>query len=150
MSENFAGYQCWVAPADESAGQRQKADSILALGDSYVDCRRFRDDILDGRGDWQGAQRAYADAIALAPDLPAGYYSWGVALLHHADLAAALVKFKEANQRGPQWADPLKGWGDVLAAQGHVSEARRKYTEARKLAPNWDAITDAVSKLPPS
>jgi integrase len=25
------------------------------------------------------------------------------------------VKLKDANQRGPHWADPLKAWGDVLS-----------------------------------
>jgi predicted Zn-dependent protease len=65
-----------------------------------------------------GAQKAYAEAVALAPDLPAGYYSWGVALARHGDLAGAEAKLKDANQRGPHWADPLKAWGDVFAKQG--------------------------------
>jgi hypothetical protein len=28
---------------------------------------------LDGLGDWPGAQKMYADAVALAPDLPSAY-----------------------------------------------------------------------------
>lgn len=150
VSENFPGYQCWIALAEEDAGRPQKAAAILAAGESYVDCRRFHGDILDNRGDWAGAQRAYAEAVALAPDLPAAYYSWGAALVRHKDLDKALAKFIDANARGPQWADPLKGWADVLAAQGHFSEARRKYTDARKLAPNWGAIAEAMAKLPNS
>ena len=32
-----------------------------------------------------GAQKASADAVALAPDLPAAYCSWGLALERHGD-----------------------------------------------------------------
>jgi hypothetical protein len=68
------------------------------------DCYRFHGDILDGRGHWLGAQKAYAEAVALALDLPAGYYSWGVALVRHSDLAGAEAKLKDANQRSQKTA----------------------------------------------
>ena len=96
-----------------------------------------------GRGDWPGAQKAYADAVALAPDLPAAYYSWGVALAKHGNLDGAAAKFKDANLKGPHWADPLKAWGDVLAKQGKTKEARVKYDDALKYAPNWAALKEA-------
>ncbi len=136
---------CQIAPIEEAAGHPDKADAILANADAahFTDCRRFRGDILDHRGDWAGAQQAYAAAVALAPDLPAGYYSWGVALARHGDLAGAIAKLQAANQRGPHWADPLKAWGDVLAKQGHWSDALAKYDEALKYAPNWAALKQA-------
>jgi tetratricopeptide (TPR) repeat protein len=114
-----------------------------------VDCYRFRADILDGRGDWPGAQKAYAEAVALAPDLPAAHYSWGVALAKHGDLVAAEAKFKDANHRGPHWADPLKAWGDVLVKQRNIKDALAKYDEALKYAPNWKElkeVRDALAK----
>ena len=110
---------------------------------TFVDCYRFRADILDGRGDWPGAQKAYADAVALAPDLPAAYYSWGVALANHGDLPGAEAKFKDANRRGPHWADPLKAWGDVLVKQGKRQDALAKYDEALRYTPNWKQLKDA-------
>lgn len=143
VSSNSPGYNCWIAPAEEAAGHPDKADAVLKAGGTFVDCYRFRADILDGRGDWVGAQKAYADAVALAPDLPAAYYSWGVALARHGDLAGAMGKLKDANQRGPHWADPLKVWGDVLVKQGHTREALAKYDEALKYAPNWKQLKDA-------
>jgi tetratricopeptide (TPR) repeat protein len=143
VRDNGAGFACWLAPAEEMAGRPQKADAALATGGTFVDCYRFRADILDHRGDWPGAQKAYAAAVALAPDLPAAYYSWGLALARHGDLAGAQVKYAAANQRGPHWADPLKAWGDALAAQRRWSEAQAKYDEAVKYAPKWPALAVA-------
>jgi tetratricopeptide (TPR) repeat protein len=143
VSTNNPGYNCWIAPAEEAAGHPDKADALLKTAGTFVDCYRFRADILDGRGDWTGAQKAYADAVALAPDLPAAYYSWGVALANHGDLSGAEAKFKDANRRGPHWADPLKAWGDVLVKQGKRQDALAKYNEALRYAPNWKQLKDA-------
>jgi tetratricopeptide (TPR) repeat protein len=143
VSSNYPGYQCWIAPAEEAAGHPDKTDGLLKSAGTLVDCYRFRADILDGRNDWPAAQKAYAEAVALAPDLPASYYSWGVALTRHGDLAGADAKLKDANQRGPHWADPLKAWGDVLVKQGQTKEALAKYDAALKYAPNWVALRQA-------
>jgi tetratricopeptide (TPR) repeat protein len=143
VSTAYPGYNCWIAPAEEAAGHPAKADALLITAGTFVDCYRFRADILDGRGDWVRAQRVYADAVALAPDLPASYYSWGVALLKHGDLNEATAKLKDAHRRGPHWADPLKAWADVLVKQGHPKEALAKYDEALKYAPNWAALKEA-------
>jgi len=133
----------WIALAEEAAGHPDKADALLKSAGTLVDCYRFRADILDGRNDWRAAQKAYAAAVVLAPDLPAAHYSWGVALLKHGDLAGAIAKLKDATERGPHWADPLKAWGDVLAKQGQRKEALAKYDEALKYAPNWVALKQA-------
>jgi tetratricopeptide (TPR) repeat protein len=143
VSSQYPGYLCWVAATEAAAGRPEKADLALSTAGSYVDCYRFRGDILDGRGDWEGAQKAYAAAVTLAPDLPAGYYSWGVALAKHGDLAGAAEKLADSNRRGPHWADPLKAWGDVLLKQGHWKDALAKYNEALKWAPNWERLKEA-------
>jgi len=142
VSGNYGGYQCWIAPAEEAAGQHDKADAILKSAGTFVDCYRFRADILDGRGDWPAAQNAYAKAVALAPDLPAAYYSWGGALAKHGDLNGAAAKFSEANKRGPHWADPLKAWGDLLVQQRNFKAALVKYDEAIKYAPDWKQLRE--------
>ncbi len=85
--------------------------------------------------------------MKLAPSLPAGYYSLGLALARHGDLDGAAARFDEANRKGPHWADPLKAWGDVLAKQGRGKEALVKYGEALKYAPNWPALKAAREKL---
>ena len=143
---------CLAAVTYEKTAQPAKADAALRPfgGLSQVDCYRFKGDVLDLRGDWPGAKEWYAKAVALAPSLPAGYYSWGVALAMHGDLAGAAEKLKLAIQKGPHWADPLKAWGDVLMKQNQPREALEKYNEALKYAPNWKHLKgarEAAAKL---
>jgi tetratricopeptide (TPR) repeat protein len=136
---------CFAAPSFEKTGQSAKTEAALnAVGTlTLVDCDRFRADILDLRGDWPSAQAWYAKAVTLAPSIPSGYYSWGVALARHGNLDDAAEKFKGANQKGPHWADPLKAWGDVLMEQGQGKKAIEKYDEALKYAPNWTALKNS-------
>ena len=140
VCSNYAGYNCWAAPAEEAAGHPEKADAVLKTAGRYVDCYRFRGDILDHRGDWAGAQRAYAQAVAIAPDLPAAYYSWGLALARHGDLVGAEAKLAIAQEKGAGWADPVKAAGDILARQGRWRDALKKYDSALKKAPAWVAL----------
>jgi tetratricopeptide (TPR) repeat protein len=145
-------YICFAAVTYEKTGQPAKADAALKpFGNgTFVDCYRFKGDLLDLRGDWSGAQEWYAKAVKLAPSIPSGYYSWGVALAKHGDLDGAAARLKDANQKGPHWADPLKAWGDVLVKQGHTKDALAKYDEALKYAPNWEQLKesrDAAAKV---
>ncbi len=143
VASTFPDLRCWVAPAEEMAGHRTEADAALAAGGHLVDCARFRGDILDGRGRWHDAQRAYAAAVATAPDLPAAYHSWGLALARHGDLAGAMARLAAAHARGPDWAEPLRAGGDVLVRQGHRAEALAAYDQALSHAPAWDALRQA-------
>jgi tetratricopeptide (TPR) repeat protein len=143
------GLICFAALTYEKTGQPAKANAALnAVGKlTYVDCYRFRADVLDLRGDWAGAQAWYAKAVKLGPSIPSGYYSWGAALANHGNLDGAAAKFKDANLKGPHWADPLKAWGDVLVKQGKIKEALVKYDAALKYAPNWKQLQEAREAL---
>ncbi len=149
VANNYGNWICYWAPALERVGRHADADAALEAVDKlmFVDCYRFKGDILEARGNWSDAQEWYAKAVQLAPELPAGYYSWGMALVKHADLAGAEAKFKDANKRGPHWADPLKAWGDVLVKQGKIKEALGKYTDALKFAPKWKELKEAREAL---
>jgi tetratricopeptide (TPR) repeat protein len=93
--------------------------------------------------DVSNAWASEAKLAVPAPDLPAAYFSWGVALAKHGDLAGAEAKLAAANRRGPHWADPLKASGNVLVKQGKTKDALAKYDEALKYAPIWKELTEA-------
>jgi tetratricopeptide (TPR) repeat protein len=139
---------CFAAPIYESAGLPTKADAVFASLEplTFLDCARFKADILDARGDWEGAQQWYAKAINLVPSLPAGYYSWGLAASRHNDLPHALELLEAANKRGPHWADPLKAWGDVLLKLGRRPEAHKKYEDALRYAPEWTELKSVSAR----
>jgi tetratricopeptide (TPR) repeat protein len=149
IATSIAPAICSAAPIYEKTGQPQKADAALrAVGAlTFVDCYRYMADVLDMRGNWVGAQEWYTKAVKLAPSLPAGYYSWGLALAKHGDLSAAIEQLRLANLKGPTWADPLKAWGDVLAKEGHGKEGLAKYDEALKYAPNWKELKESREAL---
>jgi tetratricopeptide (TPR) repeat protein len=145
VSSHATASICYAAATYEKTGQPAKADAALKpFGNfTFADCYRFRGDVQDLRGDWAGAQEWYAKAVKLAPSIPSGYYSWGVALAKHGDLDGSAAKFQSANQKGPHWADPLKAWGDVLVRQDKIKDALVKYDEALKYAPNWKQLKEA-------
>ena len=144
VSSNNPGYNCWIAPAEEAAGHPDKADAVLKTAGTFVDCYRFRADILDGRGDWAGRTEGLRGRGRARAGSTRGVLLLGRgARPKHGDLAGAEAKLKDANQRGPHWADPLKAWGDVLVKQGKTKEALAKYDEALKYAPNWKQLKEA-------
>ena len=62
-------------PKDRPAGQGRRRARCADEGGRhrhFVDCYRFRGDVLDLRGDWTGAQAWYARAVNLAPEHPLG------------------------------------------------------------------------------
>ena len=142
---------CWIAPAEEAAGHADKADAALEgrrplSSTATASAATSSTTAATGRAPRRPTPRP---SVASRPDLPAGFYAWGVALARHGDLAGAEAKLAAAHARGPNWADPLKAWGDVLARQGRWREALAKYDEALKQAPNWAELQrarDAASR----
>ncbi len=131
---------CDAALAAEMIGLHDVADADITRGGHFEVCYRYKADIADHRGRWAEAQKDYAAAVALAPSMPAGYFSWGDALMRHHDYKGAATKFAAANAKGPHWADPLKRWGDALAAMGDHAGAIEKYRDAEPYAPHWGSL----------
>jgi tetratricopeptide (TPR) repeat protein len=147
VAANYGGANCWAGPLEEAAGNSAKADVLLNENSLFVDCLRLRGDVLDKRGKWPEAQQAYMRAIAIAPDLPASYYSWGLALMRHAELPEARAKLEVATKRGPHWADPIAALGDLDARAGRSAIALREYKAALALAPNWEELKQKIDHL---
>lgn len=140
---------CWLAHAEQKAGEFPQAEQTLASAGRYVDCMRFRADLLAERGSWPKAEQAYAAAVNLAPDSPAAYYSWALALKRRGRQAESIRLLELAVKRGPCWADPRKLWGDILVAQGLSREGMRHYDQALQLAPAWRELGESRRRLGP-
>lgn len=137
---------CFLGLAEGLSGRYPEAENAFLQGDRYVACAAFRADVLEARGMQAEADRQYGVAIRLAPSLPFAYQRRGLALLARGDTARAITRFRDANVRGPHWADPLKGWGDALAARGQWAQAAAKYAEAEPFAPRWAELHLAHAK----
>ncbi len=133
----FGDGRCRLGLALGRAGRAAEARRVLAGSGRWVACQAYLADVIEMGGDRRAADAAYGQAIALAPDLPFAYHRRGLALMARGEPTLAAGRFKQAHERGPQWADPLKGWGDALAAQGLWTVAEQKYARAAALAPAW-------------
>jgi tetratricopeptide (TPR) repeat protein len=107
--------------------------------DCYT-CIRMRGKIDALAKNWGAAGWWFAVAIRQAPSLPFAYSDWGQMLLGKGDLEGAIGKFRQANAKGPHFADPLELWGEALMAQRRSDLALSKFAEADKFAPNWGRL----------
>jgi tetratricopeptide (TPR) repeat protein len=72
--------------------------------------------------------------------MPFAFADWGRMYLEKGDTDAAIAEFKEANDRGPHFADPLEMWGEALVLQNQSGLAAKKFEEADKYAPRWGRL----------
>lgn len=122
-------------------GRRDEAESLLStLPNDWVPCLRSRGRIAAFDGDRASTDRWFAMAVRQAPSSPFAYAEWGLARLARGEQDAAVVLFRDAHNKGPRWANPLKYWGDALLAQGDERGAIRKYQEAANRAPRWGGL----------
>jgi tetratricopeptide (TPR) repeat protein len=128
---------CWLGLAYDLTGQRAKAQAVYNRMGAFYLCYAFQADGVEATGDRAAADAAYRRAITLAPSIPFAYQRRALALMQRGEFKMAAGRFRDAHDRGPNWADPLKGWGDALAAQGKWAMAVDKYEQAEPLAPNW-------------
>ncbi len=137
-----------LAEAYAHLGRNAEADAIIAaLPADHYERWRSCGRIATLRKDWAAGERCFREAIRQAPSIPRGYFDYGTMLAARGDLAGAISQFTLAHEKGPRWADPLKGWGDALVRQGKRDEARQKYEDALKRAPKWRELQTALRGL---
>ncbi len=122
---------------------RQGGRELKSAG-TFVDCYRFRGDILDGRGDWTGAQTGVCRRGRAGPR-PAG---WVLLLGLGAGAAWRFCRQPKPNSRTQMFAGPIGPirsrhgamcWRSKVALRMHSPST----TAALKLAPNWTALKEA-------
>src|SRR5439155_6738354 len=112
-----------LAVAEAGLGRFAAAEKRIAAtpADCY-DCLLARARIAEMQRQSARADRWFARAAAQGPSLPFADLAWGLALLGRGQPDRAIEKFKQANEKGPHFADPLEGWGEALMAknQSHL------------------------------
>jgi len=131
----------WLAYADARLGDFSNARAIIDKTplDCYL-CVRMRGNIEAAQKNLAGGERWFAEAVKQAPSIPFAYTDWGAMLLREGKYDAAIEKFRDANLKGPHFADPLEMWGEALMQQNRSDLALAKFEEADTYAPNWGRL----------
>jgi tetratricopeptide (TPR) repeat protein len=81
-------------------------------------------------GDWYAAERAYRDALALAPDSVITKSRLAFALMEQGSFGEAERIFEELRTADPLWVEPHRGLAQVALRRWDVWKARARYREA--------------------
>jgi tetratricopeptide (TPR) repeat protein len=103
-------------------------------------CVRVRGEVAAAEHDWARATSWFALVSARTPSIPFADTEWGAMLLGKGDADSAIAKFRDANRKGPHFADPLELWGEALILKNRSDLALAKFEEANKYAPNWGRL----------
>jgi tetratricopeptide (TPR) repeat protein len=134
---------CFTGLAYGLTGRVKEAEAVFKRVGAWSLCDAFHGDVLAHAGDVAGAERVWAEAMRIAPDLAMIPLHRGLFELGRGDLAAAEADMATAAAKAPHWADPWKAWGDALAREGRWKDALAKYDEALKYAPAWTELHQA-------
>ncbi|HEY8572492.1 hypothetical protein [Phenylobacterium sp.] len=122
-------------------GRYAEADALLgAAPANCYPCLITRAEIAGVRREPAASDRWYAAAAAAGPSLPHAHEAWGRARLQRGDAAGALALGRVAEERAPQWADPIELVGEALLAQGDSRAATERFARAVRLAPRWGRL----------
>jgi len=134
-------FRPWLALAKAEQGDIAGAEAVIAdtPADCYT-CMRVRGNIAELARRWDAAAYWYGMAARQAESIPFAFADWGRMFMAKGDNDAAIAEFKEANDRGPHFADPLEMWGEALVRTNRSVLALAKFEEACKYAPHWGRL----------
>ena len=130
-----------VAVAEAHAGHFAQAHAAIdGTPADCVPCDTARGDVAALEKNWNGAAFWFARAIHDAPSVPFAYADWGEMLLSEGKYDAAIEKFRQANLKGPRFADPLEMWSEALMLENRSDLALAKFEEANRYTPHWGRL----------
>ncbi len=114
----------WLAYALAKTGDVAGARVLVAgFPAGCVLCARVAGRVADLANDRDGANKAFARAVRLAPSSPFAATDWAAMLLRRGDAAGAVAKAQAAVKAGPRSTSALSLLVQALEAQGRKSEA---------------------------
>ena len=130
-----------VAVAAAHTGDFAKAHATIdGSPPDCIPCETARANVAALEDNTAVAAQWFARATRDAPSIPFAYADWGAMLLRSGLYDAAIGKFRDANLKGPHFADPLEMWGEALMQKNRSDLALAKFEEANKYAPNWGRL----------
>ena len=140
----------WPLEAEALARLGRTDEAAALISRTPVDCYyclRVRGLVAQAQGNLPRAQLWFLEAARQGPRLPQAFVDWGRLLLQAHHYSSAELKLRNAAKLAPNWADPLKYLGDALGGEGKRDQALAKYDAALKLAPEWQELRQARSRL---
>ena len=93
--------------------------------------------VLAKKGDLDGAEGFYRQAIRLKPDYAKANNNIGVVFARMGRREEAEQEYREALRLNPDYAEPHNNLGNLLATQGAWERAEEEYREALRLDPEY-------------
>lgn len=145
--DDGTNYYPLIAQAMALAGRSVEAIALINQTplDCY-DCVLSRGRVAAVTGNRRAAEHWWREAIRIGPSIPMGYEALGRSRLEAGDPAGALTLFRTAQDKGPRWADPVKGEADALVRLGRARESLGRFAAAAERAPRWGKLHLAWGK----
>ena len=133
--------RAYQAMALAKLGRLDEAGALVATLPLDCDvCHGAKGILLAAQGDVAGSERAFAEALRLAPNSVTLLIARGRERLARGDAPSAAADFRRANKLAPAFADPLAYWGEALLAQGDAQGASAQFADAASRAPRWGRL----------
>jgi tetratricopeptide (TPR) repeat protein len=98
------------------------------------------------RGDREGAERAFARAIELHPEIPEAHYNLGLVLQESGRAEDAMARYRAAIALRAAFPEAHNNLGNLLLAHGRLEEASGEYTLALRYNPNLAQARDNLAR----
>jgi tetratricopeptide (TPR) repeat protein len=134
------GLQMAAAAAELQAGKLDDALAHARGGSGTAVGQALLGDILEKRGDYLEAAKAYQAAVALAPGNEQYRMALALELVQHHTFEPAIVVLQQAAALFPNSAKILTLLGVAQYAAGHYEESESALTAAIELAPELEPV----------
>lgn len=107
---------------------RERVSQLYEKGNRLLDARRYAE-----------AERAFLDALKLAPDIPAIHHGLGLVYIQIQDYESAVLHLEDALRREPNQVKTIYTLSKAYAALGENQKAEEGYKRAIEINPSFQS-----------